>query len=55
MMFSLSFVGGGGGPNRWDTGVGKRIVIFKGFFANIGGKFISHQNQFQIVAVSPEI
>ena len=67
MMFSLSFVGGGGvqmrsasgfgpeesisangfgpgGPNHWDTGVGKRIVMFKGFFANIGGKFISHQN-----------
>ena len=22
-----------GGPNRWDTGVGKRIVMFKGFFA----------------------
>ena len=72
MMFSLSFVGGGGvqirgggsksasrfgpgesisangfgpgGPNRWDTGFGKRIVMFKGFFANIGGKFISHQN-----------
>ena len=51
MMFSLSFVGGGGGsksaeggPNRWDTVVGKRIVMFKGFFANIGGKFISHQN-----------
>ena len=34
----------GGGPNRWDTCVGKRIVMFKGFFANISGKFISHQN-----------
>ena len=35
---------GPGGPNRWDTGVGKRIVMFQGFFANLRGKFISHRN-----------